>query len=90
MYGAAGAVTEDFLVTMHANGSPFLATKAWTNGKDAGITQMQQSMNPLLYQYNNTSLFVKLKLKIIEKIITKMILIRQTAMAAQVKSGDNQ
>lgn len=44
MYGNAETVTGDVLSEIGAIGAPFLATKVWTTGKQAGITQMQRSM----------------------------------------------
>jgi len=44
MYGRAEGVVGDLLVEMKARASAFLATKVWTSGRDAGIAQMQRSM----------------------------------------------
>jgi len=44
MYGRAEAVTGDVLASIDAIGKPFLATKVWTSGKQAGIDQMKRSM----------------------------------------------
>jgi aryl-alcohol dehydrogenase-like predicted oxidoreductase len=44
MYGNAEAVTGDVLAELGAIRAPFLATKVWTTGKQAGIEQMQRSM----------------------------------------------
>jgi aryl-alcohol dehydrogenase-like predicted oxidoreductase len=44
MYGNAEAVTGDVLAELGVIGAPFLATKVWTTGKQAGIEQMQRSM----------------------------------------------
>jgi diketogulonate reductase-like aldo/keto reductase len=44
MYGRAEQVTGDVLDQIGAVGKPFLATKVWTSGKQAGITQMQRSL----------------------------------------------
>jgi aryl-alcohol dehydrogenase-like predicted oxidoreductase len=47
MYGRAEEVTGDELAAIGAIGkpvSPFLATKVWTSGKQAGIDQMKRSM----------------------------------------------
>jgi aryl-alcohol dehydrogenase-like predicted oxidoreductase len=43
MYGRAEEVTGDELAGLKA-GAPFLATKVWTSGKQAGIEQMERSM----------------------------------------------
>jgi aryl-alcohol dehydrogenase-like predicted oxidoreductase len=43
MYGRAEEVTGDELAKL-PGAAPFLATKVWTNGKQAGIAQMQRSM----------------------------------------------
>jgi diketogulonate reductase-like aldo/keto reductase len=47
MYGRAEAVTGDLLSAMGARENAFIATKVWTSGKDAGVTQMRQSMKLL-------------------------------------------
>ncbi|HUS30721.1 MAG TPA: aldo/keto reductase [Kofleriaceae bacterium] len=44
MYGKAEEVTGDELDAIGAIGKPFLATKVWTSGKQAGIDAMQRSM----------------------------------------------
>ena len=44
MYGRAEEVTGDELAALGALGKPFLATKVWTSGKQAGIDQMKRSM----------------------------------------------
>jgi len=44
MYGRAEQVTGDVLDTIGRIGVPFLATKVWTSGKQAGIEQMQRSL----------------------------------------------
>lgn len=44
MYGRAEEVTGDELAAIGAIGAPFLATKVWTSGKQAGIDQMKRSM----------------------------------------------
>jgi diketogulonate reductase-like aldo/keto reductase len=44
MYGKAEEVTGDELDAIGAVGKPFLATKVWTSGKQAGIEAMQRSM----------------------------------------------
>jgi aryl-alcohol dehydrogenase-like predicted oxidoreductase len=43
MYGRAEEVTGDELATIK-DAAPFLATKVWTSGKQAGIEQMERSM----------------------------------------------
>lgn len=43
MYGRAEEVTGDELATIKG-AAPFLATKVWTSGKQAGIEQMERSM----------------------------------------------
>jgi diketogulonate reductase-like aldo/keto reductase len=47
MHGAAEEATGDLLATMKAREVPFIATKVWTRGKQAGIAQMQRSMQLL-------------------------------------------
>lgn len=50
MYGRAEEVTGDELAAIGAGGAlakPFLATKVWTSGKQAGIAQMKRSMKRL-------------------------------------------
>lgn len=47
MYGRAEQVTGDLLAAMTPRPKPFLATKVWTNGREAGIAQMQESMRRL-------------------------------------------
>lgn len=44
MYGNAETVVGDLAAALGAQGSLFLATKVWTEGRDAGIRQMEQSM----------------------------------------------
>ena len=44
MYGSAEAVTGSLLQTVTNKSGLFTATKVWTNGKNEGISQMQQSM----------------------------------------------
>jgi len=46
MYGAAEQVAGD-LLTAHPPTPPFLATKVWTQGEQAGIAQMRRSMQLL-------------------------------------------
>ncbi|HSN26862.1 MAG TPA: aldo/keto reductase [Kofleriaceae bacterium] len=43
MYGHAEEVTGDELAAIGKIGTPFLATKVWTSGKQAGIDQMRRS-----------------------------------------------
>jgi diketogulonate reductase-like aldo/keto reductase len=45
MYGPAEAVAGDLLAASNTRGRAFIATKVWTSGRDAGIAQMQQSMD---------------------------------------------
>jgi len=47
MYGRAEAVTGDLLAALGARDKAFIATKVWTSGKDAGVSQMRQSMKLL-------------------------------------------
>jgi len=47
MYGAAEEVTGDLLTAMKVREAPFIATKVWTRGKQAGLAQMQRSMQLL-------------------------------------------
>jgi aryl-alcohol dehydrogenase-like predicted oxidoreductase len=44
MYGRAEEVTGDELAGVHQDTTPFLATKVWTSGKQAGIEQMERSL----------------------------------------------
>jgi diketogulonate reductase-like aldo/keto reductase len=44
MYGRAEAVVSDLLTAMKAHDKAFVATKVWTQGRDAGIKQMQRSL----------------------------------------------
>ena len=44
MYGSAEAVTGSLLKAVTNKSGLFTATKVWTNGKNEGISQMQQSM----------------------------------------------
>ena len=44
MYGAAEGVTGDLLREMKARDRAFVATKVWTQGRAAGIAQMERSM----------------------------------------------
>ena len=43
MYGRAEAVTGDLVAEAGVRPGVFLATKVWTSGRDAGITQMRRS-----------------------------------------------
>ncbi len=43
MYGRAEAVVGDLVAGLHARETPFLATKVWTTGREAGIEQMNRS-----------------------------------------------
>jgi diketogulonate reductase-like aldo/keto reductase len=47
MYGAAESVVGDLLLAMNARDKAFIATKVWTSGREAGITQMRRSMELL-------------------------------------------
>jgi diketogulonate reductase-like aldo/keto reductase len=47
MYGAAEGVVGDLLTAMKAHNQAFIATKVWTRGREAGITQMRRSMELL-------------------------------------------
>ena len=47
MYGRAEAVAGALLAGSNTHDQAFLATKVWTRGRDAGIAQMQQSMDLL-------------------------------------------
>jgi aryl-alcohol dehydrogenase-like predicted oxidoreductase len=44
MYGSSEAVAGALLAQMHARDQAFVATKVWTEGRDAGIAQMDASM----------------------------------------------
>ena len=43
MYGRAEETTGELLAAAKAPAKPFLATKVWTRGREAGIAQMEQS-----------------------------------------------
>jgi diketogulonate reductase-like aldo/keto reductase len=43
MYGRAEAVVGDLLAALRPRETPFLATKVWTTGREAGIEQMNRS-----------------------------------------------
>src|ERR1700746_627506 len=47
MYGRAEGVAGELLATQHANKKTFVATKVWTQGRSAGIEQMNRSMKLL-------------------------------------------
>jgi aryl-alcohol dehydrogenase-like predicted oxidoreductase len=47
MYGTAETVLGELLKTVRGRGALFLATKVWTDGKQQGIDQMQESMRRL-------------------------------------------
>lgn len=47
MYGRAEAVVGDLLTQMSARSRAFIATKVWTSGRAAGISQMERSMQLL-------------------------------------------
>jgi diketogulonate reductase-like aldo/keto reductase len=44
MYGRAEAVVGDLLAAAHSRDKAFLATKVWTRGEKAGVSQMEQSL----------------------------------------------
>jgi aryl-alcohol dehydrogenase-like predicted oxidoreductase len=44
MYGSSEAVAGALLAESHTRDKAFIATKVWTEGRDAGIAQMEQSM----------------------------------------------
>lgn len=50
MYGAAEQLVGDLSAELGIGNKLFLATKVWTNGKDAGIQQMQESMRKMRTQ----------------------------------------
>lgn len=47
MYGRSEEVTGDLVAKVGLPAKPFIATKVWTSGKDAGIRQMRDSMRKL-------------------------------------------
>jgi aryl-alcohol dehydrogenase-like predicted oxidoreductase len=47
MYGTAESVVGTLLARLSAHDHAFVATKVWTEGRDAGIAQMEQSMQRL-------------------------------------------
>jgi diketogulonate reductase-like aldo/keto reductase len=50
MYGSAEAVTGQLAAELAVQSKLFVATKVWTNGKQAGIRQMEDSMRKLRVQ----------------------------------------
>jgi aryl-alcohol dehydrogenase-like predicted oxidoreductase len=54
MYGSSEAVAGALLADLHARDKAFIATKVWTEGRAAGIAQMEQSMR--LFQTNRIDL----------------------------------
>ncbi|WP_175941613.1 aldo/keto reductase [Caballeronia sp. BCC1704] len=47
MYGSSEAVAGALLTELHARDKAFVATKVWTEGREEGIAQMEQSMQRL-------------------------------------------
>jgi aryl-alcohol dehydrogenase-like predicted oxidoreductase len=47
MYGSSEAVTGTLLTQLAAHQKAFVATKVWTQGREAGIAQMEESMRRL-------------------------------------------
>ncbi len=47
MYGQSESVVGDIAIELDAHKKLFLATKIWTNGRDAGVRQMEQSFRRL-------------------------------------------
>ena len=47
MYGRSEAVVGDLLAEMGARDQAFLATKVWTQGREAGVAQMRASMEKM-------------------------------------------
>lgn len=47
MYGSAEAVAGDLIAALGMRGKLFVATKVWTNGREAGIAQMETSFRRL-------------------------------------------
>jgi diketogulonate reductase-like aldo/keto reductase len=47
MYGAAESVVGDLVAALGLQGSLFLATKVWTTGREAGVTEMERSRRRL-------------------------------------------
>ncbi|SAL60243.1 aldo/keto reductase [Caballeronia peredens] len=54
MYGSSEAVAGALLTELDAHGQAFVATKVWTQGRDAGIAQMQESLR--LFQQQRVDL----------------------------------
>ena len=54
MYGSSEAVAGALLAESGTRGKAFIATKVWTEGREAGIAQMEQSMR--LWQTNRIDL----------------------------------
>jgi diketogulonate reductase-like aldo/keto reductase len=50
MYGRAETVTGDLLAKLGAHAQAFVATKVWTNGREGGIRQMEESFRKLRVQ----------------------------------------
>src|SRR5574341_637432 len=48
MYGKSESVTGDLAAELGIHKQVFVATKVWTNGRDAGIRQMEESFRRLL------------------------------------------
>jgi len=47
MYGKAEAVTGDVLASVNGHDKAFLATKVWTDGKQQGISEMEDSLRKM-------------------------------------------
>jgi diketogulonate reductase-like aldo/keto reductase len=47
MYGRAEGVVGDLAARLSLHGQLFLATKVWTSGRDAGVAQMESSMEKM-------------------------------------------
>ncbi len=47
MYGRSEEVVGDLVAKLGVSAKPFIATKVWTSGKEAGVRQMQDSMRKL-------------------------------------------
>ncbi|WP_248322406.1 aldo/keto reductase [Caballeronia sp. Sq4a] len=47
MYGSSEAVAGALVTELHARDKAFIATKVWTEGREEGIAQMEQSMQRL-------------------------------------------
>lgn len=50
MYGTAESVVGDLAAELAITGKLFLATKVWTSGREAGVAQMEQSLQRLRAQ----------------------------------------